>query len=267
MRKVVFTDLDGTLLDRLSYSYDQTLEAISLLHNKRIPIVFCSAKTRAEQEAYRQELSIKDPFIVENGGAIFVPRDYFPFRFNHHKTANDYLVIELGISHQRVREVLKRIQAEVGCHIKCFEDMSAEEIAKDTGLNLRFAALAKQREYDETFKIEDTQEKTKAVLDKIEEAGLTYSHGGRYYSAMAGNDKGKATRILIELFGRKLAKIETIGIGDSQNDVSMLKAVDMPVLVQKAESLWEEVNLANMYKVEAVGPQGWSRAIHELIGG
>lgn len=267
MRKVVFTDLDGTLLDRLSYSYDQTLEAITLLHSKRIPIVFCSAKTRAEQEAYRQELSIKDPFIVENGGAIFVPRDYFPFRFNHHKTANDYLVIELGISHQRVREVLKRIQAEVGCHIKCFEDMSAEEIAKDTGLNLRFAALAKQREYDETFKIEDTQEKIKAVLDKIEEAGLTYSHGGRYYSAMAGNDKGKATRILIELFGRKLAKIETIGIGDSQNDVSMLKAVDMPVLVQKAESLWEEVNLANMYKVEAVGPQGWSRAIHELIGG
>lgn len=162
---------------------------------------------------------------------------------------------------------MKRIQAEVGCHIKCFEDMSAEEIAKDTGLNLRFAALAKQREYDETFKIEDTREKIKAVLDKIEEAGLSYSHGGKYYSAMAGSDKGKATRILIELFGRKLAKIETIGIGDSQNDVSMLKAVDMPVLVQKAESLWEEVNLANMYKVEAVGPQGCSRAIHELIGG
>jgi mannosyl-3-phosphoglycerate phosphatase len=267
MKKVVFTDLDGTLLDRLSYSYDQTLEAISLLHSKRIPIVFCSAKTRAEQEAYREELSIKDPFIVENGGAIIVPRGYFPFRFNHHKVANDYLVIELGISHQEVREELKRIETEAGCHIKGFEDMSAEEIAKDTGLNLRFAALAKQREYDETFKIEDTQEKIEAVLDKIEEAGLTHTHGGKYYSAMAGNDKGKAARILIELFRRKLGKMETIGIGDSENDISMLKAVDIPVLVQKPESLWEEMNLANIHKVEGVGPQGWSRAIHELVGG
>jgi len=267
MKRVVFTDLDGTLLDKFSYSYDQAMEAISLLHNKKIPIVFCSAKTRAEQEAYREELNIKAPFIVENGGAIFIPRDYFPFPFNHHKTTRDYLVIELSVSHRKAREVLKRIENEVGCHIKGFEDMHPEEIAQDTGLNLRFAALAKQREYDETFKIEDTQEKIKTVLDKIEEAGLTYTHGGKYYSAMGGSDKGKATGILIELFRQKLGKIESIGIGNSQNDVSLLKAVDIPVLVQKPESRWEEVDLPNAYKVEGVGPQGWSKALHELIGG
>lgn len=267
MKRVVFTDLDGTLLDRFSYSYDQALEAISLLHSKEIPVVFCSAKTRAEQEAYRKELNIKDPFIVENGGAIFIPRDYFLFPFNHHKATKDYLVIELGISHQKVREALKRIENEVGCHIKGFRDISPEEIAQDTGLNLKFAALAKQREYDETFKIEDTQEKIKSALDKIEEAGLTYVRGGKYYDAMGGNDKGKATEILIELFKKKLGKIETIGIGDSQNDVSMLKAVDIPVLVQKPDNRWEEVNLAGIYKVDGMGPQGWSRAIHELIGG
>ncbi|HEX75578.1 MAG TPA: mannosyl-3-phosphoglycerate phosphatase [Dehalococcoidia bacterium] len=267
MKKVIFTDLDGTLLDRFSYSYNQALEAISLLHNKEIPIVFCSAKTRAEQEVYREELNIEDPFIVENGGAIFIPRDYFLFPFNHHKATKDYLVIELGIPHRKVRKVLKRIKNEVGCHITGFRDMSVEEVARDTGLDLKFAALAKQREYDETFKIEDTQEKIELALAKIEEAGLSYIRGGRYYAAISGNDKGKATEILIGLFRRKLNKMETIGIGDSQNDLSMLKAVDVPVLVQKLDNHWEEINLASIYKVEGVGPQGWSKAIKELIGG
>ncbi|MBM3141978.1 MAG: mannosyl-3-phosphoglycerate phosphatase [Chloroflexi bacterium] len=265
MKKVIFTDLDGTLLDRFSYSYDQALEAINLLHEKKIPIVFCSNKTRVEQEAYREELNIRDPFIVENGGAIFIPQDYFPFPFNHHKTTKDYLVIELGISSQKVREVLKRIEKEVGCHIKGFGDTNVEEIAQETGLNLRFAALAKQRQYDETFKIEATPEKIELALDKIEKAGLTYTYGGRYYNAMGGGDKGKATKILIELYRRKLGKIETIGIGDNQNDIPMLEVVDIPVLVQKPDHSWEEIGLPNVYKVKGIGPEGWSRAIQKLI--
>ena len=267
MRKVVFTDLDGTLLDWLTYSYAQALEAVRLLQRKRIPIIFCSSKTRAEQEVYRQELKIKDPFIVENGGAIFIPRDYFQFPFNHHRATEDYLVIELGISHQKVREVLRRVESEISCHIRGLEDMSPEEIARDTGLNLKFAALAKQREYDETFKIENTPEKIMSALDKIEEAGLTYTLGRKYYGATGGNDKGKATGILIGLFRRKLGQMEAIGIGDSQNDISMLRAVDTPVLVQKPDDRWEEVDLEHIRKVEGVGSLGWSRAIHDLIGG
>jgi mannosyl-3-phosphoglycerate synthase len=77
-KKVVFTDLDGSLLHPLTYSYTQALDALRLLQEREIPIIFCSAKTRAEQEVYREELGVKAPFIVENGGAIFIPRDYFP---------------------------------------------------------------------------------------------------------------------------------------------------------------------------------------------
>ena len=266
MNKVIFTDLDGTLLDRATYSYKGALEAVGLLQEKGIPIVFCSTKTRAEQEVYRKELNITDPFIVENGGAIFIPRDYFPFPIDYHRSASSYLVIELGIPHTRVREILKRVAAEVGCHIQGFADMSPEEVARDTGLSLELAGLAKQREYDETFKIEDVAEKVKLALDKIAEAGLTYTHGGIFYDAICGSDKGKATEILTQLFRKKLGQIETIGIGDNQNDIPMLKAVDIPVLVQKPDHSWEQTDLPNVRKVVGVGPQGWSRAINELVG-
>lgn len=267
MKRVIFTDLDGTLLDRSTYSYHQALEAISLLKRKDVPLVFCSTKTRAEQELYRNELNIQDPFIVENGGAIFIPRDYFTFSFDYHKATKEYFVVELGISHHKVREILRVIEQETGCRIRGFGDMSVEEIARDSGLSPRLAALAKQREYDETFKIEDTSEKTRLALARIVEAGLSYTHGGIYYDATGGNDKGKATRISTELFKNKLGQIETIGIGDNQNDIPMLKAVDIPVLVQKPDHSWGKIDLPNVYKAKGVGPQGWSRAIYDLIGG
>jgi mannosyl-3-phosphoglycerate phosphatase len=69
LRYLVFTDLDGTLLDSRTCSYEKSLAAINRLEQKGIPIIFCSAKTRAEQEVYRRELGLRHPFVVENGGA------------------------------------------------------------------------------------------------------------------------------------------------------------------------------------------------------
>jgi len=267
MKRIVFTDLDGSLLDPVTYSYERALNAVKLLQTKGVPIVFCSAKTRAEQEVYRRELGINDPFIVENGGAIFVPENYFSFPLGSHKATQDYAVIELGIPYEQIRLALKRIERETSVSIRSFGDMSAEEIAQDSGLSLEFAKLAKQREYDETFKLEGGKAGQNLVLNKIREAGFNYVHGGRYYSAMKGNDKGKATRILIRLFEQEFGGVETIGIGNSQNDLPMLAAVDIPVLVQKPNKLWEEVDLAQVYEVPEVGSEGWRRAIEDLVGG
>lgn len=262
---VVFTDLDGTLLDRATYSYAAAMPALELLRRKNVPIVFCSAKTMAEQEVYRKELGICDPFIVENGGAIFVPHGYFPFDFNYDRTISSYSVIELGIPYHEVRAILARIRAEIGIDFKGFGDMSPEEVAKETGLDLDMARRAKEREYDETLKLEGSRETINRVLNAIKKEGLNYSHGGTFCDVMRGNDKGRAATILIELFRRKLDKIQTIGLGDSLNDQPLLSTVDIPVLVKKPEGQWEELDLPRLRRVQGVGPVGWRQAMEEFI--
>jgi mannosyl-3-phosphoglycerate phosphatase len=74
---IVFTDLDGTLLDYRNYSFEKALPALELIKQKNIPLVICSSKTRSEIEYYRKKLSNDHPFISENGGGIFIPKDYF----------------------------------------------------------------------------------------------------------------------------------------------------------------------------------------------
>ena len=265
LKPVIFTDLDGTLLDLETYSYDRALPSIEYLRSRDVPIIFCSVKTKAEQEVYRKELQINDPFIVENGGAIFISRGYFPFDFEYHKVKDGYLVIELGIPYHRIREVLAQIRDDTGVNFRGFGDMSAEEVASLTGLDLEAAQRAKAREYDETVTLEVTPHELNRFLDALKKTGLNYTSGSRYCDVTGSNDKGKATTILIDLFNRKSGKIRTIAIGDSPNDLPMLSAVDIPVLVQKPGGTWEEIDVPHLHRVEGIGPEGWARAVEEII--
>ncbi len=264
--KVVFTDLDGTLLHPVSYSYAAALDSLRILQEERTPIIFCSAKTMGEQQVYRQELNIGDPFIVENGAAVFIPKDYFRFPFSFSRTTDDCFVIELGILYQEVREKLKALIGRCEAKITCFGDLSNEEVSKVTGLNLLMAELARKREYSETLIIEGNRKQIKAALDVITESGLSYTFGGKFYEVYQGGDKGKAVKILIELFKLNFGSVTTTGVGDSPNDVGMLNEVDLPILVQTEGNRWNRLKVKNLKRAKGVGPEGWSQAIAELFG-
>jgi len=265
LKRVVFTDLDGTLLHPLTNSYSQALEALRMLQEKGVPIIFCSAKTRSEQQMYRDELGIKDPFIVENGGAIFIPKDYFRLPFAYDNVLQDYFVIELGLPYQEIRRRVKRLQEEVGGQLVGFGDMSVEEVARETALNLRLAELAKQREYSEIIKIDGDKKSKDLVLSRLRDLGFSYILGGKLYGITVGNDQGRAVQILTALFKLNFGNTATTGIGNDESDVAMLAAVDLPVLVQGQGNRWQKVKVKDIRKVRGIGPEGWSKAIEELL--
>lgn len=74
---IIFTDLDGTLLHPMTYSFEEAMPALKLCRERGIPLILCSSKTRAEIEVYRQRLKNEHPFIPENGGGIFIPKRIF----------------------------------------------------------------------------------------------------------------------------------------------------------------------------------------------
>ncbi len=274
--KVVITDLDGTLLHPLSYSYTAALDAVRKLQAQEIPIVFCSAKTRVEQQFYREELSITAPFIVENGSAVYIPKDYFRLPFSYDKALPDYLVIEFGIPYNELRHRLS-LALDAACRqieanpklgdifINSFGDMSVEEIAKETGLSLKLAAFAKQREYSETLKIQGSSRVVEMVLNEIKRAGLVSIRSGRFYEVTGGNDKGKAVRVLLEVYKLNYGNIISFGIGDSMGDLPLLVSVDHPMLVQGADKRWQKLDIRNLERVKGIGPEGWSHAVELML--
>ena len=265
---LILSDLDGTLLDVTTYSYEAAVEALALIKTRGVPLVLASSKTRAEMEPIRDQLDHHDPFIVENGGAVFVPTGFFSFPLNGTVLRGPYQVVEFGAPYAKLRSGLKEIAHTLQCRIRGFGDMSAEEVSQRTGLSRAEAVLAKQREYDEPFVIEGSSA-AEEIHHVADARGLTCTRGGRFYHLLGHTDKGRACRYIIDCFRRQsghAAMPRTIGLGDSLNDLPMLEAVDQPILVQRPDGSYEpEVKLPNLIRVPGIGPAGWNEAILSLL--
>ena len=75
IKTIIFTDLDGTLLDYSTYSFEAAMPALKRLQECGIPLVIVSSKTRAEIEPLLAELPpLSKLFITENGSAVYLDR-------------------------------------------------------------------------------------------------------------------------------------------------------------------------------------------------
>ena len=230
-KQVIFADLDGTFLDD-QYGFSQTRVIADEVTGLGGSVVFCSSKTRHEIEFYREATGNKEPFIAENGAAIFIPKNYFKVPFDS-KATSKYHVIRLGSPYRALRSKLARIKRLTSAKIIGFGDMTLEELAFETGLPLNLAKLAKKREHGEPFRI--IEGNRLHVFSAIKNEGLQCVRGGRYLHLTGATDKGKAALILKNLYLEMFGRIETYGVGDGPNDYSMLKVVDNPFFIDKTQ--------------------------------
>lgn len=268
-RMLVFTDLDGTLLDAATYSFAPAAEALAALRDGGIPLVIVSSKTRAEIEAVRRRLGLAGPFVVENGGAVFFPPGSVAVAPAQAVSRDGYRVVELGLPYEELRRALRELAQAAGARVRGFGDMPLEEIAERTGLSVEEAALARWRDYDEPIVFDGPPDRREAFLRQVAARGLRCTRGGRFHHLTGRHDKGEACRLVADAYRREAggAGPVTVGLGDSLNDRPMLEAVEIPILVQRPDGSYDpEVRLPGLRHAPGIGPAGWNRAVLEALG-
>jgi mannosyl-3-phosphoglycerate phosphatase len=264
MNLVVFTDLDGTLLGHDDYSYEAARDGIERIRHQQIPLIFTSSKTRLEIEALQAAMQIREPFIAENGAAIFFPDDYRKFKMDAGFRRPPYTVIQLGTTYSEIRRFVYSVRERF--NLKGFGDLSVKEIGRLTGLSLEQAALAKQREFSEPFLIEDETKIAEIVLVAASR-GFEITAGGRFFNLFGiRQNKGRAIQQCAKIFARNTeGGVVSLGLGDSANDISMLRSVDIPILLPHVDGAYEDIDLFNLIKADHPGSRGWNDAILNVL--
>ena len=134
---IIFTDLDGTLLDHNTYDFSPALEIIEYCKINNIPIIITTSKTKSEVLQLQEQLKIDFPFIIENGAGIVIP------------TKDGLETIDLGITYDKTIEAFKKYQKNY--NMEGFNSMSTQKVSELTNLPLEDASMAKQRSYGEPF--------------------------------------------------------------------------------------------------------------------
>lgn len=265
---VIYSDLDGCLLDRERYEFEAARPALEHLKRQGIPVVLCSSKTQAEVEFHREILGLTDPFIVENGGAILIPEGYFPVPHAFFRPAGVYGMIELGVPYERLTQALCDIRRVTRFDLHGFAEIRPEKVALFTGLDLEAARRAKARRYDEPFVADLNPQQVQRLTFETRRRGLTLSRGGRFYHLTGRNTKGLAVVLLTLLYRSNSPDLITVGLGDGANDLSMLERVDFPVVIPRERFLVDTALMGRPFRVApAPGPEGWAAAIQAIMTG
>jgi len=261
---LIFTDLDGTLLDDQTYDFNPALPALKLIHSLRIPLILVSSKTRAEVEFFRKRLSLDTPFIPENGGGIYFPATLALPKDYAFERVNGYNALLIGRPIKEVLEKSRELREDFD--FKGFSEMPPEEIAALTGLTLEQAILASKREFDEPVVLRNALDEREVFCRKASDLGLDCVYGGRFVHLFLGSNKGRAVETVVNIYRQLRGALFSIALGDSPNDVPMIKAVDKAVLMHDEDDTYaKDLVHPDLIRVEGGGPKAWNRVVLSML--
>ncbi len=260
---IVATDLDGTLLNHHDYSWEGARKALEALEARGVPVIFCTSKTRAEVEVLRRQTGNLHPFIVENGGAVYLPEGPFASLVGGIPVRDGYVQVALGSPYPQLVEALQDAARESGCVVRGFAQATDAEVAAWCDFSEQEARLARQREFDEPFLLDDGD--GDALAAAIRRRGLHSTRGGRFWHILGNNDKGAALQALRRAYLSCGVAVSVAALGDSPNDLPLLANAEWPVIMPGArlEAMWAALPHARV--APASGAEGWGAAMLQAL--
>lgn len=260
---LIYSDLDGTLLDIHTYDWQPALGWLETLRENQIPVILCSSKTAAEMLEIQSDLGLDGlPFIAENGAVI-----QLDVRWNDHPDAPRLIT---GAAHTDIVNVINQLRDREGYKFTTFDDVDERVIGEWTGLNRERAALAKLHEASVTLIWRDSDERMAAFDDALAGLGLKFVQGARFWHILdERGGKDQAINWLNEQYlQREGALPTTLGLGDGPNDAPLLDSVDYAVVVKginRQGVALKDDDPARVYHTHQPGPAGWREGLDHFF--
>lgn len=252
---IVFSDLDGTLLDHTTYSWQDAAIALTLMRDQSVPLILASSKTAAEIDTLRLDMGFDHcPAIVENGAGILEP--------------NGLSQLDTTL-YFRLREALNDLPATLRLKYQGFGDWSVQQVAEKTGLSIKASLAAKTRNFSEPGVWSGSNDEFLAFCNHLMEQGITVQQGGRFATLSYGADKAQQMKDIMTRYQSPGSTPYSVALGDASNDIAMLEAADCGIIIPNPghagiPTLEGEKN-GTIIRGNHAGPLGWNEALIPIL--
>tara|TARA_Y100000996_G_C22557117_1_gene655871 strand:- start:2577 stop:3407 length:831 start_codon:yes stop_codon:yes gene_type:complete len=263
---LIFTDLDGTLLNHANYSIGKNKQLLRKIKNKSNQIIFNSSKTYLEVNKLLDDLGLTEmPFSTENGAMVFFPKKVFkkpPKSINH----GNFWKIKIAKKTSNFWYQYLHSQKK-NYHFEIVLDISKKELKYLTNLDQIKAMLNREASQLIIWKDSILKYKKFKKYTNINKKGKL-TQGGRFIQLSSSCNKGMSSKLIshtyFEQFGDKFYR-KIIALGDNENDIEMLNYATYPCLINSQNSLFKLNKMKkNLFRSKSNAPRGWIEAMMHL---
>ena len=250
---IVFTDLDGTLLDARDFSWEPARPTLRRLREREALVVPITSKTLGETVRIADELGLRGPLVVESGGGIA------------RRAGAGWLVEGRGVVATRILELLPELERRSGSRLRLFSEMPDAEAASLSGLSGDELDRSRRRQFDVPF---TTDASIAAIAAAAEEFGLSVQTGDRFHHLCGRFGKASAVREIVAEATRESGRTPlVIALGESALDAEFVVLADVRIAIPRPGGSVDAI-LAAIPRVRtapAPGRAGWAGALDALL--
>tara|TARA_B100000123_G_scaffold230094_1_gene179588 strand:- start:584 stop:1384 length:801 start_codon:yes stop_codon:yes gene_type:complete len=250
---IIFTDLDGSLLHRDNFRFDEIKDYLKKIIDDGIIVIPNTSKTQSEIEEFIKDLGSSLPFISENGSEIHgldLINSNFPNK------------IILSRDKKELLEIFnKKVPKELKDQCKFISEMNTKEQIDILGLKDKNLKNALNRKYTIPFLFKGNKVEKNKLLKVLRSASLTMQEGGRVLNLGDNTNKVKSMNQVLKIYRKIENKIKVIAVGDNLNDLDMLRNSDIPCLVFNDQFKQDQINIDNLIVSNKPSPEGWADVI------
>ncbi|HEX2121808.1 MAG TPA: hypothetical protein VHL59_09215 [Thermoanaerobaculia bacterium] len=249
-RIVVFTAVDGTLLDARTFDAGRSREAIRRLNAAGIPVVPVSVMTLDELVPIAAELGLQRAMVVEAGGAIA------------RWSGGGWEVEPCGPPAETLLDVVRDIEERSGANLLVYSALPEPEGARVSGRSGAMLQASQRRRFSEPFVIETGA--AEAVSRAAAEIGFSVRRGRRFLHLCRQCDEGEAFMRIRDELGAEV----TVAVGGAAVDAEFLTLADVAVIVPGPDGEPDaelRAQLPHARIAPAPGPDGWAAAVDEAV--
>lgn len=249
--KLIAIDMDGTLLSNKHEIPEYNKKMIKKATEAGVKVAITTGRLFASARKYSDAIGVETPIISSNGAYIREKdRDEVIYESNLSKkqfdevlsvvkkygftvymNTSDTVISENAVPDDHAYKLVNN-ELDDAWKIKFVEGRSFEETYDEFSNDiLKFICIEERENKDELMK-------AKEELSKFEDLEVVSSWENNFEIMPAGTSKGTAVQRLAEIIGVK--QEEVICIGDSENDLSMIKYAGLGVAMGNAIDIVKE---------------------------
>jgi predicted mannosyl-3-phosphoglycerate phosphatase (HAD superfamily) len=254
-------------------------EFTAALDHAGIPAVWLTSRSRLQFDDPRRQLGHRHPFITEDGCCVCMPEGYFhltpePATPRSRSTTTvrlgRFTCIPVAKGLPTAAEALESLSEETGVPVVTLRSLSPRELVQNSGLPLREAELARQRDFDELFFFAGaSDEDIQRFQTEANNRGLQLRQHGVLWSLAIGASIQRCIRDLSRLYDRALRyHAHTVGVATQKEAPGLFPHCERTILLadHKPEETGEDHPLSSRARQFPLhGHDTWERLLETLF--